>query len=535
MEQTQLFYNILDLQEHIGLLVIQNAEITSFNSEGPSVKYIECVVEEMINKINSMLIIDINFTVNENNTLPNNLSFYQRIYTYFYSLASMVCKYNQYVIVRFPQIFKSKYETANIDFKVIIDNSTSQLIYNNTQRALNTIDIKDTKSESILSKITPELLLPQSVKLFSFNDICFAGSFDHFHIGHNILLQMSLLLSKDTINIGVTSDKMISHKGDPSILQYSKYRMDYIRRILDINGYQAETINIAQIYDPIDFAGISKTLQCLVLTSETIKGGVLVNQTRENNHLNKVELVALNVIDCGESNTMKISSSIIRKDILSRIDKEKMHYLYEQWIKVNEQVGVNKENVICWWNRIRDEYMKKWKTYHNLNHIYSMIKQYEENQVNDINFWYAIWFHDIVYIPMRKDNEMHSIKMFEDFYNENKNELNNKIHCTEVNEYIKETENHLLSKENNNKKIDMFLDFDMMIMATDNIEQYENEIRGEYSNISTEEYNKGRSDFLNKILSKPHIYRTDSYISQYEEKARHNINKLLKQLNSLEK
>ena len=58
---------------------------------------------------------------------------------------------------------------------------------------------------------------------------------------------------------------------------------------------------------------------------------------------------------------------------------------------------------------------------------------------------------------MRKDNEMLSIKMFEDFYNENKKELENKINCTEVNEYIKETENHLLSKENSNKKIDMLL------------------------------------------------------------------------------
>ena len=75
------------------------------------------------------------------------------------------------------------------------------------------------------------------------------------------------------------------------------------------------------------------------------------------------------MIDCGESSQMKISSSIIRKDILSRIDKEKMNYLYEQWITINEQIGVKKENVICWWNRIRDEYMKKWKQYHNLNHL----------------------------------------------------------------------------------------------------------------------------------------------------------------------
>ena len=76
----------------------------------------------------------------------------------------------------------------------------------------------------------------------------------------------------------------------------------------------------------------------------------------------------------------------------------------------------------------------------------------------------------------------------------------------------------------------MFLDFDMMIMASDNIEQYEQEIRDEYSNISSEDYTKGRIDFLNKILSKPHIYRTDSYLSQYEEKARNNIKKILKQL-----
>jgi cytidyltransferase-like protein len=45
-----------------------------------------------------------------------------------------------------------------------------------------------------------------------FHKVALGGTFDHLHLGHQILLLRALILAKDELYVGVTSDHMISHK-----------------------------------------------------------------------------------------------------------------------------------------------------------------------------------------------------------------------------------------------------------------------------------------------------------------------------------
>ena len=63
-----------------------------------------------------------------------------------------------------------------------------------------------------------------------------------------------------------------------------------------------------------------------------------------------------------------------------------------------------------WWCIIRDLYQQQWRKYHTLNHIDKFTtlgtKYYNDGVIKDyVNCLLTIWFHDIIYVPTRKDNE----------------------------------------------------------------------------------------------------------------------------------
>ena len=70
----------------------------------------------------------------------------------------------------------------------------------------------------IISQIDEKYLL-KDYKLFQFNVTCLAGTFDRCHIGQFFLIQTSLLLTKNSLYLGVCSDEMVKHKGPLSLIQ----------------------------------------------------------------------------------------------------------------------------------------------------------------------------------------------------------------------------------------------------------------------------------------------------------------------------
>ena len=486
-------------------------------------------------KINDKLIIDFIFEQNKENKLPEEVSFYQYILISLYTFINIYYTNNQFILIRFPQLFPKKEYEINFNYSLNIKLSNKEIIKNKNKYIFNS-QKSDLKIifEKITSQINEKFLL-KDYKLFQYNFTCLAGTFDRCHLGHHFLIQTSFLLSKSHCFIGVCSDEMINHKGPFSILQTNYVRRKKIEEILQINGYNNKNCiyEIKTIYDSVDMAGIQQDLECLIVTSETYKGGLYCNEIRKKNKIRPVELCTINVIKINLDDTNKISSSILRKEILDKIPIEKINEIYFCFKNICNNLKCDNEDLVdYWWNKILNYYTKKWKFYHNLNHIYSFIDLYNkynnliENGKNE--FLLSIFFHDIIYIPSRNDNEKESINKFNEFYQDIKPKNLNK---EKVIKLITETENHLLNKEYNND-INLFLDMDMHIISKDNWEDYENKIRNEYCFVDYNIYKIKRKEFLEGLEKKEKIFRTNTFFVEFETKARKNIKAIINKLNN---
>ena len=520
-------------------LVISSTPLNLFkNIKGENSEKLKLILEILYifkDKINSKLIIDIIFKQNKENELPKEVSFYQYILISLYTFINIHYSNNQFILIRFPQLFPKKENEINFNYTININLSNNEIILNEKKYILNSekpdmINI----FEKIASQIDEKYLL-KDYKLFQYNFTCLAGTFDRCHLGHYFLIQTSFLLSKSHCFIGVCSDEMIKHKGPFSILQTNYIRRKKIEEIVQINGYNNLDCKyeIKTIYDGVDMAGVQEDLECLIVTSETYKGGLYCNEIRKKNKIKPVELCTINVIQINLDDSTKISSSILRKEILDIISIEKINEIYYNFKNICKNLECeNKDLIDYWWDEILNYYTKKWKFYHNLNHIYSFISLYNkynnliENGKNE--FLLSIFFHDIIYIPSRNDNEKESIFIFNKFYQDFKPKNLNK---EKVIELITETENHLLNKEYSND-INLFLDMDMQIIAQDNWEDYENKIRNEYCFVDYNIYKIKRKEFLENLEKKEKIFRTKIFFEEFETKARNNIKKIIHKLNN---
>lgn len=483
-------------------------------------------------KINDKMIIDFIFEKGIENDLPKEVSFYQYFFISFYSFINIYYTNNQFVLIRFPQLFLQKDEIV-YDYSIKVNLSNMELDLNQKNYIFNTSksDLL-TIFEKIASQIDESYLL-KNYKLFQYHFTCLAGTFDRCHKGHYFLIQTSFLLSKYHCFIGVCSDEMIKHKCCFSLLQTNYVRRKKLEELVKINGFNNENFkcDIKTIYDGVDRAGVEKNLDCLIVTSETYKGGLYCNEVRKKNNIKPVELCTINLIAINLDNMNKISSSILRNEIIERFPVEKINiiYLVFQNLCINLKCE-NKDLVSFWWNEILNNYTKKWKYYHNLNHIHSFIELFEkynniiEKEKNE--FLLSIFFHDIIYIPSRNDNEEESIKLCNKFIQEVQPQNLNK---EKVNEFIMETKNHLLNKDYGND-INLFMDMDMQIIGQYNWEDYEKSIRKEYCFYDKNIYNIKRKEFLEKLNKKERIFRTDIFYKEFEKNARTNIKNIIKTL-----
>ena len=441
---------------------------------------------------------------------------------------------NQFILIRFPQLFPKKEKETNFNYSININLSNNEIILNEKKYIFNCQkpDLKFIFNK-IISQIDEKYLL-KDYKLFQYNFTCLAGTFDRCHLGHYFLIQTSFLLSKSHCFIGVCSDEMIKHKGPFSILQTNYIRRKKIEEIVQINGYNNLDCKyeIKTIYDGVDMAGVQEDLECLIVTSETYKGGLYCNEIRKKNKIKPVELCTINVIQINLDDSTKISSSILRKEILDIISIEKINEIYYNFKNICKNLECeNKDLIDYWWDEILNYYTKKWKFYHNLNHIYSFIDLYNkynnliENGKNE--FLLSIFFHDIIYIPSRNDNEKESLVKFNEFFQDTKPKNLNK---DKVIDLITESENHLLNKEYCND-INLFLDMDMEIISQDNWEDYEDKIRNEYCFVDYNTYKKKRKEFLEGLEKKEKIFRTKTFFEEFEVKARNNIKAIIHKLN----
>jgi len=181
------------------------------------------------------------------------------------------------------------------------------------------------------------------------------------------------------------------------------------------------------------------------------------------------------------------------------------------------------------------KYSSKDRFYHTLLHIENMISDLDsvwlhfvdniKNTYDDIeraynNLYLSIWFHDSIYDPKSKENEINSA----DFTAYELQKLNySEIDLKKICELILCTIDHRPMKDTVLFKL--FLDLDLAIFGKEEDEyyKYSKNIRLEYNFVPDQIYYEKRKNLLNKFLNKDQIFYTTYFQEKYESQARKNI------------
>lgn len=201
------------------------------------------------------------------------------------------------------------------------------------------------------------------------------------------------------------------------------------------------------------------------------------------------------------------------------------------WFDLTSKYTNDEALINTLWSELHKKYTHKNRHYHNLSHIESMLLQAEniKSHIEDFpTLLYAIWYHDIIYKSTKKDNEEKSAL----FAKKSLIKLNfteNKI--KNVENLIISTKKHqvILDKNSDNAYL---LDFDLSILGKDweTYKNYTQQIRQEYKIYPDFLYNPGRKKVLLHFLERETLYFTESYKTQFENKARENIKRELETL-----
>lgn len=163
--------------------------------------------------------------------------------------------------------------------------------------------------------------------------------------------------------------------------------------------------------------------------------------------------------------------------------------------------------------------------YHNLDHLSLMLSEAKrfENRINDYDsVCYAIWFHDIIYDPLRGDNEERSADYAKKFLVRIKFE-NKRI--KKVEQLILRTKDHTIQNVNESFDMKFFLDLDLLILGIEREQyvKYAKNIRKEYDFVPDNIYNKERKKILKQYLNSQYIFKTKKFRDLFEKQARNNI------------
>jgi predicted metal-dependent HD superfamily phosphohydrolase len=160
--------------------------------------------------------------------------------------------------------------------------------------------------------------------------------------------------------------------------------------------------------------------------------------------------------------------------------------------------------------------------YHNLHHIQHLLSLSksiaEGDRLSVIQL--SAWFHDYIYDPKAKDNEIKSAI----YAAETLLQLNIPP------DIIQSVKQIILSTQKHQPLIDsadnlIFLDLDLAILGTkpNNYLKYAQAIRQEYSWLGDRDYQRGRKQVLTSFLARERIYYTDYFYQKLELTARENL------------
>ena len=174
------------------------------------------------------------------------------------------------------------------------------------------------------------------------------------------------------------------------------------------------------------------------------------------------------------------------------------------------------------WQEIEAAYHDDSRYYHTLKHlqfVYNELLPLKQNIHDWDSVLFALFYHDIIYIPTRPDNELKSAELAKDRLESIHLPLIQIEKCMQM---ILATKDHVISDED---EINLFTDADLSILGSSRsvYAEYCHNVRKEYAVLPDSIYNAGRNTFLQKLINMPVIFKTEHFYRKYEKTVRENI------------
>jgi predicted metal-dependent HD superfamily phosphohydrolase len=172
---------------------------------------------------------------------------------------------------------------------------------------------------------------------------------------------------------------------------------------------------------------------------------------------------------------------------------------------------------------LRIRYLEGHRAYHTQAHIDAMLRWMDElkEHIFDIEvFKWAVWYHDAIYEPMRKDNEELSALLAQ-------TELAQAglptAQIAQITSLIRATQTHEITS--GSPDCALFLDVDMSILGApiDVYKNYTQLIRKEYKWVPLFLFNTNRGAMLKNWLARDVIFYTPVMRDRLEAQARFNL------------
>jgi len=383
-----------------------------------------------------------------------------------------------------------------------------------------------------LTNLTPKFTPPLSIEgkaredgdLMKFDVGVLGGTFDHLHSGHKVMLTVAAMVCAKTLHIGISGEPLLKKKKHGDWLQDFETRKERLLGFVSsVNpALTVVTAELQDMYGP----SLLPECQILIVSEETRKGGEVVNAERLRLGRRPCEVVVIDLV-ASEKAAGKTSSTTLRE--FAKVKS----WLEDQWDGLCRNLKIDKDVSKAWSTRLIRAYSEPQRHYHTIFHVNAMLRLlvlHSDKCQQPTVLHMATWFHDCVYDPRTKDNELQSALLFREFVKEANCSGLDEI-TDLVDEYIKATIKHTMG-ESEDTDLALFLDLDLSILGSDpsSYETYSTQIRSEYLHIPWEVYKVERSKVLKHFLERKVLFFTKQFQKDLEEVARANLAKEIDKL-----
>ncbi len=164
--------------------------------------------------------------------------------------------------------------------------------------------------------------------------------------------------------------------------------------------------------------------------------------------------------------------------------------------------------------------------YHNTSHLTFCLSQHSLAKTKIPNpdiVELSLWFHDVIYIPSSPDNEQASAELFLKL---SQGQLPDSMNKAIVNAIKAST--HQTTPLTDDEAFVLDIDLASIGLPWEEFNRDNEALRAEAPRIHDNLYYEGKTAFLSTLLKRKRIYYTEYFFKNYEQQARNNIERYMK-------